>query len=368
MKFKMLYGKDVLSRPSEQGLAADVVIVGAGLIGLAIALELHERGAAVTVLELGHSLAGASAAAAGMLAADDPHNPPELQRLARLSVERYPTFLRRIEVLAGCAVPFQTKTTIQYLTGNTEIRLAEQSIDPRQLAAALLRAVKATSIQVLEQTEIAAVRETTQGMNVHLSNGAQIASKAIVYAAGAWTAKLSHRLCGVEYAISPQKGQMLRVKLPPGLPLSEVHRGEHIYIVPRLYGPQAGTALIGATEEDAGFETTVRAEDLNRLRGLAAELLPQLKSEAEAPMVEAWAGLRPATPDSLPILGGCRRANHFVASGHYRNGILLAPATAIVMVDLVEGKIPEIDLSAFAPDRAFICVGEMTDPTAQLLR
>ena len=116
----MLQRKHVLSRPSEQGLAADVVIVGAGLIGLAIALELHERGAAVMTVELGHSLAAASVAAAGMLAVDDPQNPPELQRLARLSVEGYPTFLRRIEVLAGCAIPFQTKMTIQYLAGNRD--------------------------------------------------------------------------------------------------------------------------------------------------------------------------------------------------------------------------------------------------------
>ena len=248
------------------------------------------------------------------------------------------------------------------------MRLAEQSIDPRQLAAALLRVVKATSIQILEQTEIAAVRETTHGLNIHLSNGAQIASKTIIYTAGAWTTKLTQRLCGVDYAINPRKGQMLRVKLPPGLPLREVHRGEHIYIVPRLYGPQAGTALIGATEEDAGFDTTVRAEDLNRLRGLAAELLPQLESEAEAPMVEAWAGLRPATPDSLPIIGECRLANHFVASGHYRNGILLAPATAVVMADLMEGKTPEVELSAFAPDRASIRAGGVESFTAQLLR
>ena len=145
--------------------------------------------------------------------------------------------------------------------------------------------------------------ETTHGLNIYLSNGAQIASKAIIYTAGAWTKKLTQRTCGVDYVIRPRKGQMLRVKLPHAMLLSEVHRIEQIYIVPLLYGPQAGTALIDATEEDAGFDTTVRAEDLNRLRGLAAELLPQLESTAEAPIVEAWSGLRLATPGSWPIIG-----------------------------------------------------------------
>jgi glycine oxidase len=328
----------------------DVVIVGAGLIGLAIALELAHRGAAVTVIDQGRSLAMASTAAAGMLAAEDPHNPPALQPLSRLSANLYPAFLHRIEALSGIAIPFQTETTHQYLPNGTTIQLAERSIDPRQLAAALLAAVHATPIRLLEHTHLAAI-DTTHGRHLHLSTATTIAARAIIYSAGAWTAQAIAAHHTDAPPIAPSKGQMLRVKLPATLPLREVHRSEHIYIVPRTQGPQAGTALIGATVEDAGFDTTVHIEALTTLRARAAELLPQLASLAEAPLVESWAGLRPATPDALPILGPCLNPCHFIASGHYRNGILLAPATALIMADLIEDKPPQLDISALSPQR-----------------
>jgi glycine oxidase len=336
---------------SNPDLSPDIVVVGAGLIGLAAALELHDRGAAVTVIERGRCLTGASTAAAGMLAAADPYNRPELRPLSQLSAERYPAFLRRIEELSGIAVPFQTETTVQYLADGTTIRLAEQSLDPRQLAAALLAAIKTTSIRVLEETRITAVEEAPHGVAVRLTSGEAIASRAIVYAAGAWTSEVMAGLHGNVVPIAPRKGQMLRVRLPATLALREVHRSERVYIVPRTLGPQAGTALIGATMEDAGFDTTVRAEDLYALRALAAELLPEFGSETDAPLVESWAGLRPVTPDSLPVLGACTRAGQFIASGHYRNGILQAPATALVIADLLEGKDPTVDISALSGGR-----------------
>jgi glycine oxidase len=342
-----------LSRSSNPCVAPDIVVVGAGLIGLAIALELHGRGAAVTVIERGYSLGGASAAAAGMLAVEDPNNSPELRALSRMSAELYPTFLNRIEELSGVAVPFQTEMTVQYLADGTAMRLAERSLDPRQLAAALLRAVEATSIRVLEQTRIAAMQEAGGGITVRTTNGAEVAAGAIVYAAGAWMGEVMTELHGDAIPMAPCKGQMLRVWLPAALELTEVHRSERIYIVPRTRGPQAGTALIGATVEDAGFDMTVRAEDLGRLRGLAAELLPELGTESEAPMVEAWAGLRPVTPDALPCIGAWRGSRQFVVGGHYRNGILQAPGTAVVIADLIEGKESPIDISGLSPDRFF---------------
>ncbi len=332
-------------------ISPDIVVVGAGLIGLAIALELNDRGAAVTVIDHGRSLAEASTAAAGMLAVEDPYNPPALAALSRLSAQRYPAFLRRIEALSGIAVPFQTDTTVQYMADGTSMRLAEHSIDPRQLAEALLAAVKATPIRLLEQTRIAAVDDAPHGMQVRLSTGVAIASGAVIYAAGAWTSEVMTALHSDSISIAPRKGQMLRVRLPAALALDEVHRSERIYIVPRTRGPQAGTALIGATVENAGFDTTVRAEDLESLRALAAELLPAFASATEAPLVESWAGLRPATPDGLPVLGACARAGQFIASGHYRNGILQAPATAIVLADLLEGRPPSVDITALSPDR-----------------
>ena len=335
---------------SNPNLAADIVIVGAGLIGLTIALELHDRGAVVTVVERGHCLAEASTAAAGMLAAEDPHNAPELWPLSQLSVQHYPKFLHRIETLSGIHVPFQTEATLQYLPDGTTMRLQERSLDPGQLAPALLAAVKRTSIRLLEHARIVAIQKTTYGVRLKTTSGEEIAAKTIVYAAGAWTSEVMTDLSGDAVPIAPRKGQMLRVRLPDTLPLSEVHRNERIYILPRTCGPQAGTALIGATVEDAGFDTTVHRQDIAQLRALAAELLPEFAAESEAPTIEAWAGLRPSTPDLLPVVG-VSRMGHFIASGHHRNGILLAPATAFVIADLVGGKAPSIDISAFSPDR-----------------
>ncbi len=340
-----------ISRCPDPGVAPDVVVVGAGVIGLAVALELHDRGAVVRVIERGRSLSGASIAAAGMLAANDPYNPKELGPLSQLSVERYPQFLRRIEALSGVSVPFQTQTTVQYSADGATMRLQERSLDPRQLAAGLLAAVRATPIQLLEETQIAGVDEASERLKIRLTGGVEFSAKALIYCAGAWTPKVMSGLSLGAVPIRPRKGQMLRVRLPARLPLEEVHRGEHIYIVPRTFGPQAGTALLGATVEDAGFDTIVRPEDLLKLRALAAELIPELGSESEAPMVEAWAGLRPVTPDELPILGACARDGYLVASGHYRNGILLTPATAMVLADLVEGKTPVLDLTAYSPKR-----------------
>lgn len=294
----------------------------------------------MTVLERSTALQHASSAAAGMLAVDDPHNPPALLPLSQLSRSLYPAFLQRVESLSGFAVPFQTETTIQYMPDGSTRRLAEHSLDPRQLAAALLAAVRATSIDLREHTELLSVTERNQNLlHVESSNG-EFAPARIVRTQGAW-ARLQVR---------PVKGQMLRIQLPAALPLREVHRAEHIYIVPRTQGPQAGTALVGATVEDVGFDTVLHPESLHHLRSLAAELLPLLADEVAAPQVEAWAGLRPATADSLPILD-LQTPNQLLAIGHFRNGILLAPATAAVIADLLERRAPATDLAPFAASR-----------------
>jgi glycine oxidase len=309
-----------------------VVIAGGGLIGLSIALELHQRGIASTVLETGRALAQASTAAAGMLAAEDPHNPPELRELSRYSLSLYPEFLERLERLSGLSVPIQTKVTIQHTSGGTE-RLDEDSLDPRQLAPALLAAVRSAGIDLREDCEVVDI--------------ARLPGHTFIIAAGAFSDGVHFDM---DIPVTPRKGQMLRAALPESLRnLREVHRSEHVYIVPRTQGPQAGSALIGATVEDVGFNITTHPSALAGLRTLAAKLLPTLADERAAPTIESWAGLRPATPDGLPLLG--RTGELFIATGHFRNGILLAPATAAILADLIESKPPAVSLSAFAPDR-----------------
>jgi glycine oxidase len=324
----------------------DVVVVGAGVIGLAIALEMEQRGARVLVVERGEAMRQASAAAAGMLACQDPGNPPELLPLARISVGLYPGFLRRVERLSGLVVPVQTETALQYAEDGSVTRLPEWSIDPRQLGAALVGAVRATSIDLVEQAVEQTMEDLSGAWRVRLAGGVEVIAEKMVFATGAWV----HNIAGAEGMVVPRKGQMLRARLPGGMALRQVHRNERVYVVPRTAGPQAGTALIGATVEDAGFDVSVHQEDLRRLRAMAAELVPELASEVDAPQVEAWAGLRPATRDGLPVLAAVG-PHRFVASGHYRNGILLAPATAVVMADLLEGATPAVDLSTFSVER-----------------
>ncbi len=311
-----------------------VVIAGAGVIGLSIALELTRRGIGVTVLERGRALTQASVAAAGMLASEDPHNPAALRAISKYSIGLYPEYKARLEALSGLPVPVQTTVTVQYLEDGSAMQLAEESLDPRQLAAALLGAVRAAGIDLREGFS-GSIREELRG-------------RTLVISAGAWSSESGGNS---RVAVAPRKGQMLRVTLPPALrSLREVHRSEHIYVVPRVHGPQAGTALLGATVERAGFDTTTNTADLARLRAMAAELLPALASETNAPLVESWAGLRPGTPDDLPVLG-CGDDATLWATGHYRNGILLAPATAMTVADMIEGNVPAVDLAAFAPGR-----------------
>lgn len=347
----------------------DICIAGAGIIGLTLALELDSRGARVTVLDQGEPLSEASTAAAGMLAACDPENPTELYPLSHLSRAIYPQFLDRLFDLAGITVPFQTTSTLQEIhsskaTGDLTVLgtetlslllphlnfrgsrfalLNEHSLDPRELARALYYAVRSTKIDLRSHVPVRDIRSNSHSIEVHTSSEVLHASR-IVDCTGAWG--LTQSSPGRVRAI-PRKGQMLSVRLPQSLPLHIVVRTADIYIVPRTIGPMAGRAVIGATVEDAGFDKTVQADEIARLRKRATELLPDL---AEAEEVESWAGLRPGTSDGLPLLGQVEE-NHFLAAGHYRNGILLAPATGRVMAQILAGEEPDVDLSAFSPLR-----------------
>jgi glycine oxidase len=349
----------------------DICIAGAGVIGLSLALELHQRGASVSVLDQSIPLSEASTAAAGMLAAGDPHNPPQLRPLANLSLSLYPDFLDRLRILSGLDVPFQTHTTLQAIPLDVPhtsseltpedlahllpalnpgdhrfIPLDEHSLDPRQLAAALLATIQTTTIDLRPNTPVLSTRSVNNAVEIQIPTG-RLHAKQFVDCTGAW-ASITSRISNLQ--VAPKKGQMLAVSLPPLFPLHLVVRTPRIYIVPRTSGPNAGRAIIGATIEDAGFDKTLHPSDIAHLRSLAAALLPPL---ANAPQLEAWAGLRPATPDGLPLLGALpAQPNHFIATGHYRDGILLAPATAHVMAQLLLGVAPSIDLTPFSPTRS----------------
>ena len=343
--------ESILSAPLFQPTlpaSADVVIAGAGIIGLSLAVELHARGARVIVVERGRALQQASCAAAGMLAVHDPANPAELGPLAQLSISLYPSFLRTLHTLSGVSVPFQTSGTWQYGAEGSPQLLAERSLDPRQLAHALLAAARGAGISLIEQDSLCGIVDEGSGLALTLTSGGTTLTRDLVLTAGAWSGQpAALGGLGLPIPVVPRKGQMLRVQLSS--PLTEVHRSEAVYVVPRTIGADAGSALIGATIEDAGFDISVHSGDLARLQALAAGLLPRYGLDT-APILESWAGLRPAAPDMLPVLG-CFEAHRFIAAGHYRNGILLAPATAQVLANLLAGEKAGIDLSAFSPLR-----------------
>jgi glycine oxidase len=339
----------------------DVCIAGAGIIGLSLALELHRRGAQVTVLEAGTALAQTSSAAAGMLAANDPANPAPLLPLSQLSASLYPQFLDEIASLSGEIVPFQTETTLQeridghpeeiispetaseLIPGSTTSHLSlglltERSVDPRQLAQALRAAVLNTTIDLRENTSLRRIQATPTHVRVETSTQ-PVGTAYLVDCMAAWSPA----------PVAPRKGQMLAVRIPPTLALDVVLRTEDIYIVPRTAGPNAGRAIIGATLEDAGFDLTVHPKDILDLHARAVRLLPALE---QAEFLESWAGLRPATSDTLPLLGPVpSQPRYLLATGHFRNGILLAPATAHVITQLLAGENPIVDLQPFSPNR-----------------
>lgn len=343
-----------------------VAIAGAGVVGLACALALRRRGLAVTLLEAGMSMREASWAAGGMLAVSDPENPLPLQPLSRYSRTLYDDFLAEIASLSGHSVRYRTRQALQLksdqhraagsgrrLSHAEAVALApginpaaegyefclldEDSLDPRDLCAALPAAARARGIRIEEQTRVQACEWTERGVRLRTSRG-EYEADAFLNCAGAWSSMLQPQL-----PVRPRKGQMLTVEQTEGTPLLCVLRSPDVYLIPR----GDGRIAIGATVEDAGFSKTVEPDALEQLRGRAAALFPPVRN---ARIVESWAGLRPGSTDELPVLDRLG-PRIFTATGHYRNGILLAPATAEIMGDLICGIEPAIDLAPFRLDR-----------------
>ncbi|MGI8771262.1 MAG: NAD(P)/FAD-dependent oxidoreductase [Acidobacteriaceae bacterium] len=362
---------------------ADIVIAGAGVLGLACALELRRRGARVVVVERGQPMQEASWAAAGMLAAYDPENPSALLALAAHSQALYDGFLRSVEALSGISVAYRTQETLQQLSdalplptstqyrqltpaqaerrlpglssgGHRFLLLPERSLDPRDLCLAMPLAARAAGIEIRTGAAVRSVSHTGSGVRVEMDDG-QIEAGFYLNCMGAWAGTLQGDAADAGTAIAPRKGQMAVVRLPQGAGLPSVIRSRQVYLVPR----GDGRVVVGATVEEAGFDKRIVPEAVDALLTPAAVLWPALR---QAVIVDRWAGLRPGTADDLPLIGvwgtGVSAeetlgapARCFIAAGHFRNGILLAPATADVVGSLIAGEPPQVALEAFAPDR-----------------
>lgn len=337
----------------------DVIIVGAGLIGVSIALELRDRGAEVLVLDRGEPGREASSAAAGMLAASDPETPALLRPLAAGSAHMFPAYVRRIEGLSETSVDFRRQGGIEITEHSPlpasyrklapeELRkiepsleteglraffVEEDSVDPALLTQAALCAAARSRIEVRGHSEVREIGPQN-GLVAVTTASDQLATKTVIDCRGAWSGA----------PVRPRKGQALYLRPRRQGALEHVLRAPGVYLVPR----SAGKIFAGATVEDVGFDKTVEPETISGMHQAAARWVPELLS---AEVIASWAGLRPGTPDNLPLLGPTDSPGVFIATGHFRNGILLAPITARIIADLVTGKPSPVDISAFSPQR-----------------
>jgi glycine oxidase len=352
---------------------SDVAVIGGGVIGLAIAWRAAQRGHSVCVLERGALGAGASHVAAGMLAPVTEADAGELAllELGLRSARLWPPFAAQLSEAAGAdpglrrcgalvvardrdeAEALDRELALRHELGldaqrllpsaarrlepalAPTIRLAldvpgDHAADPRALVLALAEAARRAGVKLRTGARVERVEQRAGRVTgVVLAGGEVVRSSRIVAAAGAWTGAVD----GLPpIPLRPVKGQILRLRDPAGAGLLErIVRFEGGYLVPR----GDGRYVLGATMEERGFDTTVTAGGLYELLRDAGELVP---GSRELVVEEMAAGLRPATPDNAPLLGPSEElAGLHWATGHHRNGILLAPVSAEIVVAGLEG-------------------------------
>lgn len=354
----------------------DAIVIGAGIIGLSLAIELNKRGLRVLIVDKGEPGREASWAAGGMLADFPLEMPLALRDLAAASARMYPEFVHeledesrlKIDLRAQGALVFldhaivaaidptllpapatvtpqafaqlEPNLSLAKLSTLTALYLTERSVDPRHLTAAAVAAAKHRGIDFSSGDQVLAV-EVADGKAAGVrTSKTRFGAATVVNCAGAWAGQLAP----YNFPTRPVKGQMLCVVMPQKEMVRHVIRTPSVYLIPR----SDGRMLIGATQEEAGFNKQTVPEAIQKLHRSALDLVPKL---AEARILEDWAGLRPGTPDALPILGATATAGYFVATGHFRDGILLAPVTALVMGQVMAGETPKFDLRAFEATR-----------------
>lgn len=345
----------------------DAIIIGAGIIGLSLAIELRKQGLHVLVVEKGEPGREASWAAGGMLVGSGLETLPPLQPLAAASARMYPEFVHELEDESGLKIDLRSEGTLLLdpvadsrmrdahplpaslqelepnfaLTGSAPLFVNEQSVDPRDLVAAAVAAARHRGIDFSSGDKVLAV-EVGAGTTIGVrTNKTRFVGGVVINCAGAWAGQIGPHA----FPTRPVKGQMLCVAMPEKDLVRHVIRTADVYLIPRTNG----RLLIGATVEEVGYDKKTIPETIQKLRRSALELVPKL---ADARILEAWAGLRPGTPDGLPILGTTRTPGYFVAAGHFRDGILLAPVTAKIMGAIVTGQVPPFELAGFSPARS----------------
>ena len=346
----------------------DVIIIGGGIIGLSLSIALRKRGATVLVVERGEPGRESSHAAGGMLVDCPLETRPALQPLATASASMYPEFAHELEVESRMKVDLRDQGTILFPSADhlpqaaaafppailvdlepalaeanvdrPAFYLRERSVDPRALTAAAWKTAKNRAVDFSSGDEVTALTlEDNRATGVTTAKTTFHAAK-VVNCAGAWSGQIPP----LAFPTRPVKGQMLCLAMPSRTLLKHVVRSPDVFRIPR----SDGRLLVGATVEEAGFDKRTVPDTILRLHRAALSLIPKLR---DAKILENWAGLRPGTPDALPILGATATPGYYVATGHFRDGILLSALPAEVMTAVIEGRSPEYDVRPFSPAR-----------------
>ncbi|MEV7771873.1 glycine oxidase ThiO [Kitasatospora sp. NPDC086791] len=381
------------------GAHADVLVIGGGIIGLAVAWRATQRGLRTVVVDPSPG-GGAATVAAGMLApvTELQYGEEPLLRLGLASNERYADFAAELtEASGGQDTGYRACGTIAvaldsddreelrelhafhqrlgldstWLTGREARKLEpmlapgvrgglhvadDHQVDGRRMLTALCSAGERAGVVVRRAEAVELLVEGGRAVGARLGTGEGVTADRVVLAAGPHSHRLAGLPEGVLPAIRPVKGQVLRLHIPaayrPFLSrnVRAVVRGGHLYLVPRANGE----LVIGATTEEQGYDTTVTAGGVYELLRDAHELVPGI---TELPLVETSAGLRPGSPDNAPLLGPTALPGLVAATGHHRNGVLLAPVTADLLAEyLATGELPALAQpftpTRFSPDRS----------------
>ncbi|HEV7769913.1 MAG TPA: glycine oxidase ThiO [Solirubrobacterales bacterium] len=366
----------------------DAVFVGGGIVGLCCAWRASRRGARVVVLDAAQPPAGATRVAAGMLApvGELAFGEPRLLEMTLAAARLYPDFVAELEAASGMSTGYQRLGAIHVALDRdeaAELRRVhelqrslgleaewlpprrcrelepgltpsfnggvhapgEAAVDPRALSAALLTALAAEGVEVRAGAEVVAGIFEGEGAGgederpgapgrlrgVRTAAGDELRAESIVLAAGAWSGRAEWLPEEARPPVRPVKGQVLELRSRDGVaPCERIVASERVYLVPR----PDGRLIAGATSEEQGFDTTVLAGGVHELLREAYRLLPDV---AEMELVEAAAGLRPGTLDNLPLVGPGAIEGLILATGHYRNGILLAPLSADTVAGMLAG-------------------------------
>ncbi|HEX2215754.1 MAG TPA: glycine oxidase ThiO [Xanthobacteraceae bacterium] len=370
----------------------NVAVIGAGVIGLGIAWRLAQRGTRVTVFDKDMAGAGASHAAAGMLAACAEAEPGEeaLVALGRESQARWPAFAEELKDTTGIEVELRREGTLLIaLTADDQARLThdlafqkslglplewisaaearrrephlgarlagavlspeDHQVDNRKLVSALRAAAEANGVTIREHAPVARVLTSdSRAAGVALADGSHFATDVVVLAAGAWSRQIEGLAPELRPPVRPLKGQMVALQMDAAAPLvTHVVWAPNVYMVPR----NDGRLLLGATLEEKGFDAALTAGGVLFLLEAAWRAIPAIE---ELPIVEMWVGHRPGSRDDAPIIGPSPIDGLIYATGHHRNGILLAPVTAdaiarLVIDGVVDKSIQPFGVGRFAP-------------------